>query len=141
MISFRTILESIASAIEALPTTLYQWDSTDAWTRSRTTGPLGDDAHHLEFRIDLGQPRMNGTVLVFDSATIEYVSRAGHDDDFTSQGRILDSALDVFTLLATWGLPAYGARTLPDTWQILEADSELTRVRIPFTLTIVSWRA
>lgn len=141
MVSHRLILAGIASAIEALSTGAYQYDSSDRWHRGRTLAPTAEPTGHLEFWVVLGPAQLSGSHgLVYQTAMLVADVRAVLDDTATCEGIIRDAALDAMLALQAWHLDVAGARTTARGYQIADSDGEWARVEIHFALHISPWR-
>jgi hypothetical protein len=114
---FQSVLDDLYRAIQGLSTTGYQWDSSDAWSRSSL--PLTEDepASHLEAWIDLGGiSRKEGTDLVYASS-ITYAVRYQPDQDGLSQAILHASVSSLWGCLETW-CRQDGVRTSPQSMNI-----------------------
>ena len=143
MVSYQAILEDMATALEAQDTTAYEGSTSDSWHRMRGVGPVAEDWEHLGFKIDLGLADMQGRAncLTHSGCSLEYMHRTSPDNLFLSQGRVLDSAVHATATLTAWGAPGSAYRSVPEGFQIFEADGEYVKVRISFHMYLNNWRA
>ena len=137
---YQALLADLYQAIEGLCVSGYAWDATDGWTRS--VNPLfpAEPGLHLEAWVNLGDPRMDGS-LVEHAASVVHAVRYQADDDGMSQGILHASIRDLAELLRTWAR-ADGARSMwtGSTISSPSPGSGWLVVETSFTLTY-PWRA
>jgi len=133
---YEELLDDLYDGIEGLNVAGYRWDDTDGWERSR--GPLldGAPAHHLEFWIDLGGSKLDGSQMVHESSVL-YSVRYQQEEDPRSQGIAQASIRDMMMHLMRWGRQD-GVRTRPINSQIA-ATADYMILTVSFE-TRIPWR-
>jgi len=119
---YTTIIEELATALEALDTSGYQWQPSDGWTHTTRWGP-SDTSQHLETWIDLGAITQSRQTYWVHAAELHVSLRYAPDDDSVSQGRIHAAMRAALDLLATWSSTS-GVRSSPTGATISGTDRE-----------------
>lgn len=134
---YQDILDQLYAAIEGLDVSGYQWDSSDAWLRSRQPAELTVPLRHLEVWCQIGGIRPSRGSMLEYSGRLVIACRYQPDDDAMSQGIYQAAVYDLWRLLTTWS--ALDCRTSPTSTTDPMSDGSWLVGAIDFTLSI-PWR-
>jgi hypothetical protein len=138
---YRSILEALAVAIEALDTTQYRDQTTAAgqWHRARRATPDHGITEDLGFWIDLGNQTTFGRSMITHAAGVVFALRYRPDHDQADQARIHAATRALEELLQATGWQVGGGmRAIPTsaTMSLPRAGDAWVQVDLSFTLQL-----
>ena len=108
---YRGIIDSLHTALQALDTAQYRYDSSEVWTRDYRILPEQRSHVHLAAGVILGEIISWRNDTLTQAAAITFACRFSGSPDSSVQAKLQTAQRAVMTMLTTW---TYGdARALP----------------------------